>query len=414
MAPYLDHAATTPMLPEAIGAMGAAMAETGNPSSLHAAGRAARRRVEESRERIAAALGARPSEVIFTGGGTEADNLAVKGIFWARRDRDPRRRRVVASVVEHHAVMDAVEWLAEHEGAEVTWLPVDRVGRVSVAAFEAELAAHADEVAVASVMWANNEVGTVQPIAALSAIAADHGVPLHTDAIQAVGALPVQFAESGVSALSLTGHKLGGPVGVGALLLGRDVPCVPLLHGGGQERDVRSGTLDTAGIVGLATAVSIAVARREDEAARLAALRERLRAGILARVPDAVCNGCAGNRLPGNLSVSFPGCEGDSLLMLLDAAGIACSTGSACSAGVASPSHVLLALGIDPEVARASLRFTLGHTSTEDDVDAVLDLIAGIVDRARRARDPRFLGAVSTTPRNRIRDFAGAPGPMAE
>ncbi|HEX2308589.1 MAG TPA: cysteine desulfurase family protein [Jatrophihabitantaceae bacterium] len=414
MAPYLDHAATTPMLPEAIGAMTAAMAETGNPSSLHAAGRAARRRVEESREKIADALGARPSEVIFTGGGTEADNLAVKGIFWGRRNRDPRRRRVVASAVEHHAVMDAVEWLAEHEGAEVTWLPVDHVGRVSVAAFEAELAAHADEIAVAAVMWANNEVGTVQPIAALSALAAEHGVLLHTDAIQAVGALPVHFAESGVAALSLTGHKLGGPVGVGALLLGRDVPCVPLLHGGGQERDVRSGTLDAAGIVGLATAVSLAVAQREDEALRLAALRDRLRAGILARVPDAVCNGCAGNRLPGNLNVSFPGCEGDSLLMLLDAAGIACSTGSACSSGVASPSHVLLALGIDPEVARASLRFTLGHTSTEADVDAVLDLIAGIVERARRARDPRFLGVLSTTPRNRLRDFAGTPGPMTE
>ena len=414
MAPYLDHAATTPMLPEAIGAMSAAMAETGNPSSLHTAGRAARRRVEESREKIAEALGARPSEVIFTGGGTEADNLAVKGIFWARRDRDPRRRRVLASAVEHHAVMDAVEWLADHEGAEVTWLPVDGVGRVSVAAFEDELATHGDEVAVASVMWANNEVGTIQPIAQLSAVAAQHGVPLHTDAIQAVGVLPVHFAESGVSALSLTGHKLGGPVGVGALLLGRDVPCVPLLHGGGQERDVRSGTLDAAGIVGLATAVSLAVERREDEAVRQAALRDRMRTGILQRVPNAVCNGCAGNRLPGNLNVSFPGCEGDSLLMLLDAAGIACSAGSACSAGVASPSHVLLALGIDPEVARASLRFSLGHTSTEDDVDTVLDVIAGIVERARRARDPRLLDAVSTTPRSRLRDFARTPEPVAE
>ena len=414
MAPYLDHAATTPMLPEAVGAMSAALAETGNPSSLHTAGRAARRRVEESRETIADALGARPSEVIFTGGGTESDNLAVKGIFWARRALDPRRRRVVTSVVEHHAVKDAVEWMAEHEGAEVTWLPVDGVGRVSVAAFEAELAAHADEIALASVMWANNEVGTIQPIAGLSAVAAEHGVPLHTDAIQAVGALPVHFAESGVSALSLTGHKLGGPVGVGALLLGRDVPCLPLLHGGGQEREVRSGTLDTAGIVALATAVSLAVQRRAEEAARLVALRERLRNGILQRVPDALCNGCAGNGLPGNLNVSFPGCEGDSLLMLLDAAGIACSTGSACSAGVASPSHVLLALGIDPEVARASLRFSLGHTSTEADVDAVLDVIAGIVERARNARDPRYLGAVMTTPRSHVRDFAETPEPVRE
>ncbi|MGI8881416.1 MAG: cysteine desulfurase family protein [Jatrophihabitans sp.] len=389
MAVYLDHAATTPMLPEAIGAMTAALGELGNPSSLHAAGRAARRRVEESREQIAGALGARPSEIIFTAGGTEADNLAVKGIFWARRDADPARRRVLASEVEHHAVLDAVAWQAEHEGAEINWLPVDTVGRVRVDVVEELLAAHADEVAVMTVMWANNEVGTVQPVAELVELAHRYGVPMHTDAVQAVGAVPVDFAATGVDALTVTGHKLGGPVGVGALLLGREVPCVPLLHGGGQERDVRSGTLDAAGIVAFATALDLTMQRQEQESARIRALRDSLLAGIRSRIPDAICNGCEGNRLPGNLNISFPGCEGDSLLMLLDAAGIECSTGSACSAGVARPSHVLLALGIDADTARGSLRFSFGHTSTEQDVAAVLSVIAGVVERARRAQQPR-------------------------
>ncbi|MFL6130403.1 MAG: cysteine desulfurase family protein [Mycobacteriales bacterium] len=382
---YLDHAATTPMLPEAADAVAAAQRDWGNPSSLHASGRRARRLVEESRERIAAAIGARPYEVVFTGGGTESDNLAVKGIFWARRSADPRRRRVLASSVEHHAVLDAVEWLERHEGAEVTWLPVDRLGRVHPATLSAALAAAGDTAALVSVMWANNEVGTVQPVRALAAVAAGHGVPFHTDAVQAVGALPVDVAEAGVDALTLTGHKLGGPIGAGALVLGRDVPCTPLLHGGGQEREVRSGTLHTPGIVGLAVAVEAAVAARPETAARVAALRDDLVAGVLARVPDAVLGGDPVDRLPGNAHFSFPGCEGDSLLMLLDARGVECSTGSACSAGVARPSHVLLAMGAEPERARGSLRFSLGHSSTRADVAALLDALPPVIERARRA-----------------------------
>ena len=382
MTSYLDHAATTPVLPEAVAAMTAAFAEVGNASSLHASGRRARRRVEESRERLAAALGARPSEVVFTGGGTESDNLAVKGMFWARREADPRRRRVVASAVEHHAVLDAVDWLERHEGAEVTWLPVDRPGRVHPGALAEVLG---DDVALVTVMWANNEVGTVQPVRELAEVAHEHGVPLHTDAVQAVGALGVDFAASGVDALTLTGHKLGGPFGAGALLLGRDVACTPLLHGGSQERDVRSGTLDTAGIVGLSVATEIAVASQPERAAALGRLRDALVAGVCERVPDAVLNGDPAGRLPGNAHFSFPGCEGDSLLMLLDARGIECSTGSACSAGVARPSHVLLAMGADSERARGSLRFSLGHTSTDADVAAVLEAIGPVVDRARRA-----------------------------
>ncbi|MEU8260713.1 cysteine desulfurase family protein [Micromonospora sp. NPDC048999] len=389
---YLDHAATTPMLDEALEAYVATAREVGNASSLHAAGRRARRRVEESRERVAAVLGARPSEVIFTGGGTESDNLAVKGVFWARRAARADRTRVVASAVEHHAVLDTVDWLAGHEGAEVGWLPVDAAGRLDPELLRAELSTHGDRVALITAMWANNEVGTVQPVAELAAVAAEHGVPFHTDAVQAVGQVPVDFAASGVSALTVTGHKLGGPAGVGALLLARDVAASPLLHGGGQERDVRSGTLDTAGIVGFAVAVEAAVKGQQEYATRVAALRDELVERVRQAVPEVVFNGDRVARLPGNAHFSFPGCEGDALLLLLDAQGIACSTGSACSAGVAQPSHVLLAMGADDDRARSSLRFSLGNTSTRADVDALIAALPGAVERARRAaalRTPR-------------------------
>ncbi|GIJ07033.1 cysteine desulfurase family protein [Micromonospora andamanensis] len=386
---YLDHAATTPMLDEALEAYVATAREVGNASSLHASGRRARRRVEESRERVAAALGARPSEVIFTGGGTESDNLAVKGIFWARRDADAGRRRVISSAVEHHAVLDAVEWLDRHEGAEVGWLPVDGAGRLHPDALRAELAEHGDRAALVTAMWANNEVGTVQRVGELAAVAAEYDVPFHTDAIQAVGQVPVDFAASGVAALTVTGHKLGGPVGVGALLLGRDVAAVPLLHGGGQERDVRSGTLDAAGIVAFAVAVETTVKGQQEYAAGVAALRDDLVRRVRQAVPEVIFNGDPADRLPGNAHFSFPGCEGDALLLLLDAQGIACSTGSACSAGVAQPSHVLLAMGADDDRARSSLRFSLGHTSTTADVDALIAALPGAVERARRAAAPR-------------------------
>jgi cysteine desulfurase len=379
---YLDHAATTPMLPEAVEAYLAASRTVGNASSLHAAGRQARRRVEEAREQVAGALGARPSEVIFTAGGTESDNLAVKGIFWARSAAEPARTRVVAGSVEHHAVLDAVGWLEAHEGATVSWLPVDELGRVSPDALAGVLD---DDVALVTAMWANNEVGTVQPVVELAALTAPRGVPYHTDAVQAVGQVPVDFAASGAAALTVSGHKLGGPVGVGALLLGRDVACVPLLHGGGQERDVRSGTLDVPGIVAFATAVEASVKAQEAFACRVGALRDELIERVRAAVPDAVLNGDPVDRLPGNAHFSFPGCEGDALLLLLDAAGVACSTGSACSAGVAQPSHVLLAMGADEDRARSSLRFTLGHTSTSDDIDELVAALPAAVERARRA-----------------------------
>jgi cysteine desulfurase len=382
--PYLDHAATTPVLPEVADVVAAQLRSTGNPSSLHASGRAARRVIEEARETIAAALGALPTEVVFTSGGTEADNLAVKGIYWSRRAADPRRSRVLASSIEHHAVMDSVEWLGKHEYAEVEWLPVDHTGRVDLAALRHTVEADPSSVALITVMWANNEVGTLQSIRDIVEIALSYGIPVHSDAVQAVGHVPVDFAATGLDALSISGHKLGAPVGVGALLLRRDLNPVPLLHGGGQERDVRSGTLDTAGILGLATAVDIAVRRQSHEARRLAALHDSLVRVVIDAVPDAVRNGDP-EGLPTIANFSIPGCEGDSLLMLLDAYGIACSTGAACSAGVPEPSHVLLAMGISDPLVRGSLRFSLGHTSTEADVAAVANVIASVVERARNA-----------------------------
>ncbi|MBL7499810.1 cysteine desulfurase [Frankia sp. CNm7] len=394
---YLDHAATTPMRPEALAAYAAAHTVAGNPSSLHAGGRQARRVVEESRETLAAELGCRPSELIFTGGGTESDNLALKGLYWARRAADPRRRRVLVTAVEHHAVLDPAHWLGTAQGAVVEPLPVDATGRLAPEALAEALAAGTggpDDVAVVSVMWANNEVGTVQPVAELAELCHAHGVPFHTDAVQAFGQVPLSFAESGVDAMTVTAHKIGGPVGVGALLTRRGLALTPLTHGGGQERDVRSGTLDTAGAAAFAAAAVAAVRALPTEAERLGALRDELVRQVVAAVPAAVLNGAppGPGRLPGNAHLSFPGCEGDSLLMLLDARGIACSTGSACTSGVATPSHVLLAMGAGEQRARGSLRFSLGHTSTEADVAAVAAAIGPVVERASRAGELAGLG----------------------
>jgi len=375
------------MLPEAIEVMTEELAQLGNPSSLHNAGRRARRVVEESREQIAEVMNARPSEVIFTSGGTEADNLAVKGLYWARRAADPARRRILVTSVEHHAVLDSVRWLSHHEDAEPVLLDVDDEGMLRPEALRAAIEQSQGQVALISVMWVNNEVGSVLPIPGLAEVAHDYGIVFHSDAVQAAAQLPVDFTGSGVDALTITGHKLGGPIGVGALLLRRGIEPVPILHGGGQERDVRSGTLDAPAIRAFATAVIISAERREAEAKRLTVLRDDLIRQILDVVPEATLNGPppGPDRLPGNAHFSFPGCEGDALLMLLDAKGIACSTGSACTAGVAQPSHVLLAMGADEDRARGSLRFSLGHTSTQEDADAVAAAIGEAVERARRA-----------------------------
>lgn len=394
---YLDHAASTPMYPEAVAAMTAQLTHFGNPSSLHASGRAARRVVEESRETIAQAIGCRPGELVFTSGGTESDNLALKGLFWARRDQDPRRTRILATAVEHHAVLDPLDWLAEHEGAEAELLSVDRLGRLDLDALRSALERDPASVALVSVMWGNNEVGTVQPVADVVELAHAHAVPVHTDAVQAVGQVPVDFADCGVDALTLTAHKAGGPYGVGALVVRRDLEVTPQLHGGGQERDIRSGTIDTPAIAGFARAVELAVKHQPEHAVRVSALRDDLVRRVQAQVADAKTNGdplsAVDHRLPGNAHLTFPGCEGDSLLMLLDARGIATSTGSACSAGVPQPSHVLLAMGCDEEQARSSLRLSLGHTSTQADVDALVEAIAPVVERARAAGVAAGFGA---------------------
>ncbi|NPC43251.1 cysteine desulfurase family protein [Nocardioides sp. zg-1230] len=385
---YLDHAATTPMLPVAIEAMTRQLTGVGNASSLHASGRGARRVVEESRETIAGVIGARPGDVVFTSGGTESDNLALKGIFWARRAEDPRRTRILSTAVEHHAVLDPLHWLAEYDHAEVELLPVSSEGVLDVGALRESVARDPGSVALVSVMWANNEVGSLQPIDEVVAIAAEHGIPVHTDAVQALGQVPVDFAASGVDALTFTGHKVGGPYGVGALVVRRDLPVSALVHGGGQERDIRSGTLDVPAIASLAAAVEESVKHQHEHAVRVAALRDDLVRRVIEAVPDAHLHGAPAGprRLPGNAHIGFPGCEGDSLLMLLDARGIECSTGSACSAGVPQPSHVLLAMGCDPDQARHSLRFSLGHTTTPADVDAVVEAIGPVVERARAAR----------------------------
>jgi cysteine desulfurase len=382
---YLDHAATTSVLPEVIEAMTHELATVGNPSSLHTSGRHARMVVEIAREQIADALRCLPNEVIFTAGGTEADNLAIKGMFWARHNADSRRVRILASSIEHHAVLDPVQWLGDTEQAVVEWIPVDSLGRIGIDALNASIEKDPESVALISVMWANNEIGTVQPIEEVVAIAKAHGIPVHTDAVQAIGNLPVSFHDSGVDAMTISGHKIGGPMGIGALLLKREYKPVPVLHGGGQEREVRSGTLPTHLIAALGVAVASAVKHQAEHAQHVSLLRDHLIAGIKNEIPDAILNGDHVNRLPGNAHFSFPGCEGDALLMLFDAAGVECSTGSACTAGIPQPSHVLLAMGVSKETAVGSLRFSLGRTSTQADVDAVVASVSAVVARARRA-----------------------------
>jgi cysteine desulfurase len=374
---YLDHAATTPMRAEAIAAYTAALGLVGNPSSIHGPGQNAKRMLEEARERVAESLGCDPIEIVFTSGGTESVNLAVKGLWWARREASPRLRRILVPRGEHHATIDTVEWLERYEGAVLEWLPLDDNGRLSLDALESVLEAH-DDIALLTLLWANNEVGTIQPVAEAVALAAAHGVPVHADAISAYRHLPIDFASTGLAALSVSAHKIGGPLGIGALVLARRATVVPLIHGGGQQRDVRSGTQDAP------AAIAFGVAARHPVTS-LAPLRDRVIAGVRAAVPTAVLRGDPIDRLDNNAHFTFPGCEGDSLLFVLDAAGVAVSTGSACRAGIPEPSHVLLALGLSEAEARGALRITVGHTTTENDVDAFLAALPEAVRRAVRA-----------------------------
>ena len=382
------------MYPEVAAEMAKMLTDSGNPSSLHASGRRARRLVEEAREKVANAVGARPAEVVFTSGGTEANNIALKGIAWDQRDKDPKRNRVIISSVEHHAILDPAHWLGESHGFEVQYVPVTKTGRVTPEALLKVIDGDFESVAVVSIMLANNEVGTVNDIGALVDVIRDTGIRFHTDAVQAPIWLEVNFAELGTCALSISGHKVGGPHGVGAIIMSRDCSVTPLIHGGGQERDVRSGTLDVPAIVAFASALEISAQRRAETVARTTKLRDELIAQVKLAVPDAVLNGDLEYRLANNAHFTFPGCLGDSLLMLLDAQGVECSVGSACSAGVPQPSHVLLAMGADEDSARGTLRFTLGHNSTPDDVTALIKELPGAVERAKRAGVPKTLATV--------------------
>lgn len=364
-----------------------ALTELGNPASTHEHGRAARERLETARAEIAEALGCEPVEVVLTSGGTESINLALKGLFWARQRHAVRPVLLIAGG-EHHATVDTVEWLAQAQGAELVWLPLDASGRLLPAVLAAALEhAGPERVALVSVLWGNNEVGTIQPIEELSALANAAGVPLHVDAVAALGQVPIDFAASGASALSVSAHKVGGPVGVGALVLGRLTQIEGFVHGGSQQRG-RSGTQDVAGAIAFAAALRDVPRPGGVPDARLAELRDLLIHGVRQTVPDAVLRGPEpnlGDRLPGNAHFTFPGCQGDSLLFLLDQRGVSVSTGSACQAGVAEVSHVLLAMGLPETDAIGALRFTLGKDSSEADIKALLEVLPEAVVAARRA-----------------------------
>ena len=382
---YFDHAATTPMHAEVLEAYTAALATVGNPSSIHAHGQAARAAIEDARERVARALGADPTEVVFTSGGTEGINLALKGLF-AVRQREQERPIVIVADGEHHATVEAVQWL-ESRGAELRWIPLTDEGEVTPAAMRATLAGvDAVRVALVTVMLANNEVGTINPVAGLAAIAAEFGIPLHIDAVAALGQVEIDFAALGAATLSISAHKIGGPVGSGALLLSRSWELEPLHHGGAQQRS-RSGTLDVAAAIALAVALERATRLMPIHNQRMQQLRDRLIQGILTRDLGATLRGARPdrNRLSGNAHFTFAGCQGDSLLYLLDMQGISVSTGSACHAGVAEVSHVLLAMGLDEATALGALRVTLGEENTEEQIDALLEALPDAVERARQA-----------------------------
>lgn len=378
---YLDHAATTPMRPAVVQAFAAALPVVGNPSSIHSQGQAAKRMLEEARETVAASVGADSVEVTFTSGGTEAINLALKGLYWARNSGSVERRRVLVAQAEHHATIDAVAWMQSHEGAQLDWIPVDAFGRIDV---EYVRTALADDVALVSMLWANNEVGTLQPVTEIAALAAAHGVPVHVDAVSALGYVPIDFHAAGVAALSVSAHKIGGPVGVGALVIARSASVTPLIHGGNQQR-ARSGTMDAPGAVAFAAAAREATTGLNETAERLSSLRDSLIAGVHAAVPEAVLRGDPHDRLPGNAHFTFPGCEGDSLLFLLDVAGFSVSTGSACQAGVPEASHVLLAMGLDEPTARGALRISLGESTTAEEVEKFVAALPKAVEQARAA-----------------------------
>jgi len=377
---YLDHAATTPMVESALLVMTAQLAQLGNPSSLHTHGRATRKTLEDARETLAKEIGSLPSEVIFTASGTEANNIALKGLYWA--GREVGKKIVVISSIEHHAILDPAHWLATHEGAEVIEIPVNSDGVINLDFLKVLVKTRGEEIAVISVMHANNETGAIQPVSEVVAIAGE--IAVHTDAVQSFKKVPLSFAQLGVTAMSLSAHKIGGPLGIGALILKRGVEIPSLLHGGGQEREIRSGTLNAPSIVAFATAATSSYYN----VGAVAGLRDRFISSVQALIPDAVINALAAARLPGIVNVTFPGTQSDTLLLLMDGQHISCSTGSACSAGVHEASHVLLAMGHSEISAQSSLRFSFGATSTASECDFVVSVLPDVIARGRAANLP--------------------------
>ena len=371
------------MIPEAIAALSEQISQYGNASSLHATGRAVRKKVEEARESIATCIGSDASEVIFTGSGTEANNLAIKGFYWKAVEEDLQRNVIVVAAFEHHAILEPIEWLEEHEGATVIYIPVAAHGIIELDALAEIIKTERDYIALICVMHSNNEIGTVQPVAEVVKLAGD--IPVHTDAVQSFGKVPINFAALGVTSATISAHKIGGPLGVAALVLKRGVDITPVLHGGGQERDIRSGTINAPSIVAFAVAAQRAIANRDLNYSRISGMRSLLAKKIIDAVPDARINGSNLEMLPGILNMTFPGTESDSLLLMLDNAGISTSTGSACSAGVQRPSHVLLALGLSEKDVRGSLRFSLGITTSEEEINSVGEVRADVVAKVRSA-----------------------------
>jgi cysteine desulfurase len=382
---YLDHAATSPIRASVLELYTATLSEIGNPESVHSFGQRSRQILEQAREEIAKAIECDRNEVVFTSGGTESDNLAIKGIYWNVSSRSPNKKIIISAAAEHHAVLDAINWLVDTQNAQAFLIPSNDQGVLNLAALESFLEQNSERVALVSVMWANNEIGVIHPIQEITALAARFGVPVHSDAIAAFGHIPVSFAKSGLAAMTITGHKLGGPVGSGALILRRDQKLTPVNHGGGQERNLRSGTPDAASATALALTVTEAIAEQDSLASRHELMRDRLIAGVKQVANDVIVSAETASRLPNNAHFRFPGCLGDSLLFLLDSEGVSISTGSACTAGVSGPSHVVLSLGADNDEAMGTLRITLGHTTQDQDIEAFLKAFPKAYEGAKKA-----------------------------
>ncbi len=387
MSVFLDHASTTPVRPKALEAYLEALAHLGNPSSVHAHGRETRELLEQARELLAKVADCNQAEVIFTSGGSEANNQAIKGFFW-QRQQEKTRKYIISALTEHHAVIDPIQWLETHEGAQVLWIPVDKTGQLDLAVYQGFLSQHGDEIALVSLMWVNNETGAIWDIPAISKLANQHGIPVHSDAVAAFGHTPISFADSGLAAMSISGHKLGAPIGVGALLVSRNQKPISLIHGGGQERGLRSGTMNYPHALSLAKAAMLAIEDMAEREATLKTLRDQLETDLLAQIPQ-VKKTISGSRIDHTASFILPGAQSDSLLFLLDQKGISVSAGSACQAGVLGASHVLLAMGYDESEASSVIRVSLGHSTTKSDIQLFTSAIAEVYSTALRAGQGR-------------------------